>query len=49
MKIKLPKKLKNRYFILRHGESEANVTGILLSHPKDGMVGFGLSLKGKNK
>lgn len=47
MKIKLPKKLNNRYFIIRHGESEANVADILLSHPKEGVVSFGLSEKGK--
>ena len=47
--MKLPKKFKNRYFIIRHGESEANVAGILLSHPKDGTVSFGLSLKGKKQ
>mgnify|MGYP001575846629 CR=1 FL=1 len=43
------KKLKNRYFIIRHGESEANVASVLLSHPKDGMLGFGLSRKGKEQ
>ena len=45
----LPKELKNRYFIMRHGESKANVAGILLSHPKDGTVTFGLSEKGKQQ
>ena len=43
------KKLKNRYFIIRHGESKANVAHILLSHPKDGMASFGLSPKGKKQ
>lgn len=47
--MKLPKKLKNRYFILRHGESKANVAGILLSHPREGTVSFGLSRKGKKQ
>ena len=47
--MKLPNKLKNRYFIIRHGESKANVAGILLSHPKEGTVGFGLSPKGKRQ
>jgi hypothetical protein len=28
--------LKNRYFALRHGESEANVLGIILSSPIEG-------------
>lgn len=47
--MKLPKKLKNRYFIIRHGESKANVVNILLSHPKEGTVSFGLSPKGKKQ
>jgi probable phosphoglycerate mutase len=47
--MKLPKKLNNRYLIIRHGESKANVADILLSHPKEGVVGFGLSKKGKRQ
>lgn len=43
------KHLKNRYFIIRHGESKANVRGILLSHPKEGTVGFELTRKGKKQ
>jgi probable phosphoglycerate mutase len=43
------KNLKNRYFALRHGESKANVAHILLSHPKEGTVSFGLSPKGKKQ
>ena len=46
---KLPQRLKNRYFIIRHGESKANVAGILLSHPKEGTISFGLSKKGKKQ
>ncbi len=42
-------KLNNRYFIIRHGESKANVAHILLSHPKEGTVSFGLSPKGKKQ
>lgn len=42
-------KLRNRYFILRHGESKANVAHILLSHPKEGTVSYGLSPKGKKQ
>lgn len=41
--------LKNRYFVLRHGESKANVAHILLSHPKEGTVSYGLSSKGKKQ
>ncbi|MFA7385666.1 MAG: histidine phosphatase family protein [Candidatus Paceibacterota bacterium] len=47
--MKLFKKLGNRYFIIRHGESEANVANILLSHPKEGIVSFGLSKKGEKQ
>ncbi|MCX6720166.1 MAG: histidine phosphatase family protein [Candidatus Staskawiczbacteria bacterium] len=47
--MKLPKNFNNRYFIIRHGESEANVANILLSHPKEGTVSFGLSKKGKRQ
>ena len=43
------KKLKNRYFIIRHGQSKANVANILLSHPKEGTVSYGLSPKGKKQ
>ena len=43
------KKLNNRYFIIRHGESKANVAHILLSHPKEGTVSYGLSPKGKQQ
>ncbi|MBI4095085.1 MAG: histidine phosphatase family protein [Candidatus Liptonbacteria bacterium] len=45
----MPKKIKNRYFVIRHGESQANVAGILLSHPREGTIRFGLSKKGKKQ
>ena len=45
----MSKKLNNRYFIIRHGESKANVAHILLSHPKEGTVSYGLSQKGKKQ
>jgi len=47
--VELPKKLRNRYFALRHGESKANVAGVILSNPKDGVVSFGLSRRGKKQ
>jgi probable phosphoglycerate mutase len=43
------KNLNNRYFIIRHGESEANVLGIILSFPEEGVLKFGLSEKGKTQ
>lgn len=30
------RKLHNEYFILRHGQSRANMSGIILSHPEEG-------------
>ncbi len=47
--VDLPKKLRNRYFIFRHGESKAIVTGVILSNPKEGVVSFGLSKRGKKQ
>eukprot|EP00929_Paragymnodinium_shiwhaense_P038055 TRINITY_DN20179_c0_g1_i4.p1 TRINITY_DN20179_c0_g1~~TRINITY_DN20179_c0_g1_i4.p1 ORF type:complete len:161 (+),score=44.63 TRINITY_DN20179_c0_g1_i4:52-534(+) len=37
---------KKRYFALRHGESEANVAGIIISDPKVGTKRYGLTKKG---
>lgn len=43
-------KLKNQYFILRHGLSKANDAGIILSHPKDGVrEEFSLTAKGEGQ
>lgn len=42
-------KLHNRYFVIRHGESEANVHEIILSHPESGVSGYGLSDLGKKQ
>lgn len=39
--------LKNSYYILRHGESEANVSGLIVSSPENGIPGYGLTAKGK--
>lgn len=41
--------LKNRYFVLRHGESKTNVLGIILSEPQSGTTEFGLSDKGREQ
>ncbi|MDQ1282044.1 MAG: hypothetical protein QG630_395 [Patescibacteria group bacterium] len=40
------KKLKNKYFILRHGESDAFKLHLVLSHPENGISKFGLTKKG---
>lgn len=43
-------KLKNRYFILRHGHSKANEVAIVLSHPEDGKLEeFTLTEKGEKQ
>jgi broad specificity phosphatase PhoE len=39
--------LRNRWFALRHGWSEANALGIIVSLPERGVPGFGLSEKGR--
>jgi probable phosphoglycerate mutase len=41
--------LKNRYFMMRHGHSLANEAGIVVSDPKNGVPGYGLSEKGKRQ
>ena len=39
--------LQNSYYILRHGESEANVSGLIISAPENGVSRYGLTEKGK--
>lgn len=41
--------LKNTYFILRHGESEANVAQLITSDPAQCVTHFGLTRHGKEK
>ena len=44
------KNLKNKYFVLRHGESKANVAEIILSHPEHGAHDdFTLTQKGQEQ
>ena len=38
--------LRNRFYGFRHGESQANVEGIIVSDPKVGTLSYGLSVKG---
>lgn len=38
--------LQNRFFIMRHGESEANRLGLIVSAPDNGVPGYGLSEHG---
>lgn len=39
--------LANRYFAVRHGNSLANQQGIIVSHPQNGVSGYGLSETGR--
>ena len=41
--------LRNRYFAMRHGHSLANERGIIVSHPRNGCGGFGLSDRGRRQ
>lgn len=40
---------KNHYLIMRHGESEANVAGLIVSDPATGCARFGLSAQGRQQ
>ena len=41
--------LSNRYFVMRHGQSEANVAGIIVSSPTVGCDAYGLTETGKQQ
>ena len=41
--------LRNRYFVMRHGESEANVLGVAVGDPQRGVQGFGLTDLGRRQ
>ena len=41
--------LKNKYYAFRHGESQANVEGIIVSDPAIGMAEYGLSEEGRRQ
>ena len=45
----LPKRLRNRYFAMRHGRSEANAAGIVVSDPERGIAEYGLSNHGRKQ
>lgn len=42
-------RLRNRFFVMRHGESEANCQGLIISAPQTGIAGFGLSENGREQ
>ena len=39
----------NRYFAMRHGESEANILGVAVGDPRRGVAGFGLTKTGRQQ
>jgi len=41
--------LKNRYFAMRHGQSEANMAGIIVSDPQIGCNQYGLTALGQQQ
>ena len=41
--------LQNHYYLMRHGQSLANVQGIIVSHPESGTQGFGLTDAGRRQ
>jgi len=43
------RQLKNRYYILRHGQSLANVRGLIVSRAANGLHDFGLSEAGREQ
>lgn len=42
-------KLKNTYYLMRHGQSTGNVKHIIVSDPKNGVPHYGLSALGKQQ
>ncbi len=42
-------RLKNKYFIIRHGESIANQEKIIVSYPENGLSRYGLTETGKSQ
>lgn len=40
---------RNRYLLMRHGHSQANEQGLIISSPARGLVGFGLSVLGEEQ
>jgi glucosyl-3-phosphoglycerate phosphatase len=41
--------LRNNYVVLRHGESEANERGIIISEPAKGIKDYGLTVHGRKQ
>lgn len=41
--------MRNRYYLMRHGESLANVADKIISLPENGLEGYGLSELGQKQ
>ena len=41
--------LANQYYVMRHGESQANARGIVVSDPERGIMNYGLTERGRNQ
>ena len=41
--------LRNHYLVMRHGHSQANAMGLVVSSPEHGLSGYGLSAKGEEQ
>lgn len=41
--------MNNRYFLMRHGESQANLADKIISSPENGCTGYGLSPLGREQ
>ncbi len=41
--------MNNKYYILRHGESEANRLNLIISSPENGITNYGLTENGRNQ
>ena len=40
---------RNHYLLMRHGHSQANAMGLIVSSPEQGLEGYGLSPKGQEQ
>lgn len=44
-----PNPMNNRYFLMRHGESQANLADLIISSPENGCKSYGLSPLGREQ
>lgn len=47
--VKTPVLQRNHYLLMRHGHSQANEAGLIISDPARGIEGFGLSARGETQ